>query len=69
MHIHDEDAFNEYQTIVAAKFEENDVDKDGLLNVVEHLAFCKALNKYNDDKHGGTDHFPDIVVDECHSKI
>ena len=50
-------------------FNENDLDKDGFHNKAEHLAFCKALSKYNEEKHGGTDTFPDVVIDETHSNI
>ena len=69
MHIHNADAFKEYQATVYQFFQENDLDKDGYLNKAEHLAFCKALSKYNDEKHGGTDQFPDVVIDETHSNI
>ena len=69
MHIHDQTAFKEYQEVVAVKFDEHDLDKDGYHSKEEHLAFCKALNKYNDEKHGGTDQFPDVIIDECHSNI
>ena len=55
MHIHDQTAFKEYQEVVKVKFDEHDLDKDGYHSKEEHLAFCKSLNKYNDEKHGGTD--------------
>ena len=69
MHIHNKEAFAEYQATVKNFFDTYDVDKDGYHNKEEHLNFCKALSKHNDEKHGGTDNFPDVIIDETHSNI